>query len=217
MTRKRRNGGNRTAQPFGFSHFVVLVRRGGICSKVDTPSSPPARGENSDTTLALEILMLRRVNAALFEAPAGARIEVVAQSQNNDGVNDARFEYAGTILPRENINGLPGCSFKVEGVTEQLQAVVAFADTASDSARYDLAEVENGVKTNLGKFTLKSDGSPLISFAIEPIMIAARVPMRSATRAAVRKKAPKRVSKKAARRKTRKPSTPRRGASRKRR
>ena len=53
--------------------------------------------------------MLRRVNAALFEAPAGARIEVVAQSQNNNGVNDARFEYAGRILPRETIQGLPGC------------------------------------------------------------------------------------------------------------
>jgi hypothetical protein len=170
--------------------------------------------------------MLRRVNAALFEAPAGARIAVVAESQNNNGVNDARFEYAGKILPRENIQGLPGCSFTVAGTTEQLQAVVAFADTTADSARYDLAEIENGVKSNLGKFTMKSDGSPIISFAIEPIMVAARVAMRSAPRTTAREQAPKKAAKKrttakksgrAKRKPARKASTPRRGSSRKRR
>ena len=151
--------------------------------------------------------MLRRVNAALFEAPAGARIEVVAESQNNNGVNDARFEYAGRILAREIIQGLPGCSFIVEEAIAQLQAVVAFADTAPDIARYDLAEVENGVKSNLGKFTMKSDGSPLISFAIDPIAVAARAPVRAAGKTA-RTKAGKKKA-------TGKKSTPRRGSSRK--
>ena len=34
--------------------------------------------------------MLERVNAALFKAPRGARIQIVAE--NNNGVNDGRFE-----------------------------------------------------------------------------------------------------------------------------
>jgi hypothetical protein len=143
--------------------------------------------------------MLRRVNAALFEAPAGARIQVVAESRNNDGVNDARFEYAGNILPREIIQGLPGCTFDVDAATAQLQAVVAFADTAPWTARYDLAEIENGVKLNLGKFTMKLDGAPLISFAIEPVAAAARPPMTRSAPGAARKRAGRK--KKAAKRK----------------
>src|SRR6266498_4898908 len=46
--------------------------------------------------------MLRRINAALFEAPAGARIEIVAESQNNNGVTDARFEYEDRKSTRLN-------------------------------------------------------------------------------------------------------------------
>ena len=126
--------------------------------------------------------MLRRVNAALFEAPDGARIELVAESRNNNGVIDARFEYAGTVLPRETISGLPGCSFIVNGTSGRLQAVVAFDPGAPGNARYDLSEVENGVLSNLGKFTLKSDSSPLIDFVIDPI--AAPVGMAPVTRGA---------------------------------
>src|SRR6266498_1723287 len=113
--------------------------------------------------------MLRRINAALFEAPAGARIEIVAESQNNNGVTDARFEYDGALLDREQILGLPGCSFTVAETHARLQAVVAFADSAPGTARYDLSEVENGVLSNLNKFTLKSDASPLIDFVIDPV------------------------------------------------
>jgi hypothetical protein len=116
-----------------------------------------------------EDLMLRRVNAALFEAPAGARIELVAESRNNNGVLDARFEYAGAVLPRETISGLPGCSFTVNRTSGRLQAVVAFDPGAPGNARYDLSEVENGVLSNLGKFTLKSDSSPLLDFVIDPV------------------------------------------------
>lgn len=138
------------------------------------------------------------MNAALFEAPAGARIQIVAESRNNGGVNDARFEYAGTILAREAIQNLPGCTFNVGEETGQLQAVVAFSDTASGTARYDLAEIENGAKLNLGKFTLKADGSPFISFAIEPITVAARAAVKPAARRHIRKKTAK---KKAAKKK----------------
>jgi hypothetical protein len=116
--------------------------------------------------------MLRRINAAVFEGPTGARVQVVAEAESNNGVTDARFEYAGAILPREQINGLPGCTFTVGTTPQRLQAIVAFDDNAPGTARYDLAEFENGVANNLGKFTLKSDGSPLIDFVIDPIAVA---------------------------------------------
>jgi hypothetical protein len=115
--------------------------------------------------------MLRRVNAALFEAPAGATIQVVALAQGNNGVNDARFEYGGQILPRETIQGLPGCSFTVADSREGLEAAVVFDPAAPGSARYDLFEVENGATLDLHKSTRQSDFSPLISFTIRPEFI----------------------------------------------
>ena len=121
--------------------------------------------------------MLRRVNAALFEAPPAARIQVVAEAQGNNGVNDARFEYAGRILPREKILGLPGCSFTVAGSSERLEAVVVFDPGAPRSARYDLFEVENGVKSALQKFTKRSESAPLISFTIDPVLLAVAPPV----------------------------------------
>ena len=154
--------------------------------------------------------MLRRINAALFEAPVGARIQLVVQSQNNDGVNDARFEYASAILPRDVIMGRPGCTFDVELSTEQLESVVAFSNTAPASARYDLFEVENGVLLNLGKSVRNSGGAPLIAFAISPTafavpagpIITAQPPATAGPTA--RRMAPKRKTarKKAARKKT---------------
>lgn len=117
--------------------------------------------------------MLRRVSAVLFEAPVNARIQVVVQSQNNNGVNGARFEYAGNILSREQILGLPGASFTVQNSRERLQAVVAFDGNAPGTARYDLLEVENGLTNQLGKFVLKSDQSSLIGFSIDPVPAAA--------------------------------------------
>ena len=176
--------------------------------------------------------MLRRVNAALFEAPVGARIQLVVESRNNNGVNDARFEYADAILPRETIMGLPGCSFNVGAATEQLESVVAFSTTAPGSARYDLFEVENGVKLNLGKSARNSGGAPLIAFAIDPTVlvvpgggiIAAQPPPPAGTtarRMAPKKKTAKRktAKKKTAKKKTRKTArkrAPRKGSSRKR-
>jgi hypothetical protein len=177
-----------------------------------------------------EVLMLRRINAAVFVAPAGATIEVVAQSQNNNGVNDARFEYAGTLLDREQILGLPGCSFTVGATHQRLQAIVAFDDNAPGTARYDLSEVENRVLSNLGKFTMKSDGSPLIDFVIDPIEPAAaagarrRSRKRAATKRPAKKAGRKPAGRKAAprsraktrRRSTKTPASGRRGSRRRR-
>src|SRR5262245_19630047 len=116
--------------------------------------------------------MLRRVNAALFEAPPGARIQLVAESRDNNGVNEPTFEYAQRILPRETILGLPGCSFTVDDSSERLEAQVVFDAGAPGSARYDLFEVENGVQSNLQKSTKNSESSPLISFTIDPVPLA---------------------------------------------
>ena len=135
--------------------------------------------------------MLRRINAALFEAPPGARIQIVADAQGNNGVNDARFEYARQVLPRETILERPGCTFTVSNVTARLEAVVVFDPAAPAAARYDLFEVENGVTSTLQKFTRHSDSAPLIGFAIEPVPRAVEVATRGpAERAAVPRPAP---------------------------
>ncbi len=142
--------------------------------------------------------MLRRINGALYEAPEGARIEVVTDAQNNNGVRDARFEYGGRELSRELILGLPGCSFIVETSRQQLEAVVVFDPAAPGAARYDLFEVENGVQNALDKFTLKSDQSNQIAFAIDPIAVAVAagagrrgVLVRKRRRPAARRKGPR--------------------------
>jgi hypothetical protein len=156
--------------------------------------------------------MLRRINAAVFEAPAGATIRIVAEARNNNGVNDARFEYDGTLLDREQILGLPGCSFVVGDTHARLQAVVAFDDDAPAAARYDLSEVENGVLSNLNKFSLKSDGSPLIDFVIDPV----EAPVAAGRGPSARRKAAKRPRRKAARKRGRKKTTNKRASRRRR-
>jgi hypothetical protein len=160
--------------------------------------------------------MLRRVNGALFEAPLGARIQVVAEAQSNNGVNDARFEYAGQILPRQTILGLPGCSFTVAASSERLEAGVVFDPGAPGAARYDLFEVENGVKSNLKKFVRSSDGSILISFAIDPVFVTAAFKTVAKKKRPGRKKTATKAAKKTAKKTTRgakKPAARRRTAA----
>jgi hypothetical protein len=114
--------------------------------------------------------MLRRVNATVFAAPAGARIQIVAESQNNNGVHEARFEYGNRVLDAERILNRPGCSITVDDDSALFDATVIFDPSAPASAQYDLFEVENGVKSALGKFTRSSDG-PTINFAIDPTLV----------------------------------------------
>lgn len=114
--------------------------------------------------------MLRRVNATVFAAPAGARIQIIAESRNNNGVHEARFEYGNRMLDAERILDRPGCSITVEDDSQLVDATVIFDASAPAGAQYDLFEVENGVKSALGKFTRKSDG-PTINFAIDPTLV----------------------------------------------
>lgn len=109
--------------------------------------------------------MLTRIGADRFAAPTGQQIQVVSRSRNNNGTNDARFEYNGAVLPRQTIQGLPGCTFTVVTATQTFEAVVAFDPAAPATARYDLFEVDPGG----GLLDLQEDafaGDPLINFGI---------------------------------------------------
>jgi hypothetical protein len=111
--------------------------------------------------------MLRRLSSVTYKAPVGAQIQIVAESQDNEDFHDARFEFDLQVLDRETILGRPGCTFTFED-TARLQAFVTFQDGAPGTARYDLFEVENGVKRSLEKFVRKSQSAPQMAFTIEP-------------------------------------------------
>ena len=122
--------------------------------------------------------MLRRVNSALYQAPPGVRIQIVVEAQGNNGVADARFQYGSDVLPRQIILGLPGCSFTVDSSRKRLEAVVVFDPGAAGSARYDMFEVESGVKNALGKSVTNSSSAPLMAFAVDPVAaVAAAAPI----------------------------------------
>jgi len=177
--------------------------------------------------------MLRKVSGEVYEAPPGVRIQIVVESQNNDGVNDARFEYATRTLDRETILGLPGCSFTVADGREGFQVGVVFDPAAPTSAVYNLFEVENGGKSDLRK-AAKNNGDPLVGFTIAPVLVpvgasrelivpsAVRAPKAAAPKPTPKKKAarrakksaaPKRRAKKASRAKASKTKAGRRKAS----
>lgn len=111
--------------------------------------------------------MLRKINETLFSAPRGRTIQLVVESQGNNTVNEARFEYAGEQLDPERIGGLPGCTFTVADTREILEAGVVFAGGVT-GARYDMFEVENGVRSPLDKSVRSSEASPIIAFTIRP-------------------------------------------------
>jgi hypothetical protein len=116
--------------------------------------------------------MLKRVNAGLFEGRAGEQVQIVCRSQNNNGVNDARFEYDEVVLPRETLAGLPGCTFTLRRSIRRFEAMVGFEQSAGDSARYDLFEIdESGGQIDLQEFVRKIDSSPLIDFAIDGLPV----------------------------------------------
>ena len=169
--------------------------------------------------------MLRKVSGEVYEAPPGARIQIVVESQNNNGVNDARFEYANRTLDRETILGLPGCSFTVADDREGFQVGVVFDPAAPTSAVYNLFEVENGGKSDLRK-AAKNNGDPLVGFTIAPVPVAddasrelivpsaRRAPKAAATKRPAKKKggrradAPKKTQKKKGGRRAKKSAAP---------
>jgi hypothetical protein len=126
--------------------------------------------------------MLRRITFDRYEADLGEHVEIVAQSQSNNGVNDARFEYANNALPRLAIQGLPGASFTVLPGRNRVQAVVAFDPAAGAAARYDLFELNRaGGLTDLRQHVSKIDSAPLVGFAVEGVPAGAAVTRGMAT------------------------------------
>lgn len=168
--------------------------------------------------------MLVRIGADRFAAPVGQQTQIVSRSRNNNGVNDARYEYNGTVLQRQTIQGLPGCTFTVVAATQTFEAVVAFDPATAATARYDLFEVDPGG----GLLDLQEDAfpaDPVINFGItgEPAAAAAvragvtragaaRAGRARENRAPARKRAAARKRQKAAPRK----GTARRSAAKKR-
>ena len=109
--------------------------------------------------------MLTRIGADRSSAPTGQRTQIVSRSRNNNGVNDARFEYDGVVLPRETVQGLPACTFTIVPATKTFEAVVDFDPGAPSTARYDLFEVD----PSGGLIDLQEDAfpvDPLINFGI---------------------------------------------------
>ena len=72
--------------------------------------------------------MLKRVSSSLFQAPTGSKVQIVARSRDNNGVQDATFQYAQTDLPAETINGMPGCSIKLLSGRRAFIATVLFSN-----------------------------------------------------------------------------------------
>jgi hypothetical protein len=165
--------------------------------------------------------MLKRVTSGRYEGNEGDVVTIVTQSQGNNGVNDARFQYAGNVLPRAASSGLPAGTFTVQRGRAQFEAVVAFDPTADNSARYDVFEVDStGGLTDLREHLTKLDGSPLLAFAVDGVPVVAAVPKRmpGVAPAAPRAKtaAAKRSKPKAARKKTTgQAAAPKKGARKK--
>jgi hypothetical protein len=144
--------------------------------------------------------MLRRITFDRYEADLGDQIQIVAKARNNNGVNDARFEYASSVLPREVIQGLPGATFTVLAGRNRVQAVVAFDPGAGGTARYDLFEVDaSGGLSDLRQHVSQIDSAPLVGFAVEGVPVGAAVtrgmpiarrsvPARAGRKTAARKK-----------------------------
>jgi hypothetical protein len=129
--------------------------------------------------------MLKRVTGALFEGPADSQVQLVVQSQNNNGVESGRFEYDSVILPAETIQGHPGCTFTVLPSIRQFETMVVFDPASPPAARYDLFEVNSaGGLTALGESVTNAASTPAIGFGIDGV----GVPVVAAKRARARKR-----------------------------
>jgi len=117
--------------------------------------------------------MLRRVNAALYEADLGEHVELFVVQQGNGGVEAASFEYNGIVLPAHPIQGHPGCEFTVVAGTHQFECIVVLNPASQATARYDLFEVNSaGGQTALNKSVTAADPTPLIGFGIGGVAVA---------------------------------------------
>jgi hypothetical protein len=116
--------------------------------------------------------MLKRVNAALYEANRGEQVELFVVARGNGGSETATFEYSNAGLSPHPVQGHPGCSFTLDPGTHQFECIVVF-NPASPAARYDLFEVNSaGGSTALNKNITAADPTPIIGFAIDGVAAA---------------------------------------------
>jgi hypothetical protein len=156
--------------------------------------------------------MLKRINAGLFEEDEDSDIELAVKAQNNNGTEDARFDYNSTVLGRDTVQGHPGCRFKVRSGTRQFKVLVAFDPAAPAAARYDLFQVNAaGTLTAVGKSVSNTGGTALIGFGIDGVPVT--VPAGAAGGRRKMPKRPKRASRKAVSRRRRAKTTRKPAAS----
>jgi hypothetical protein len=120
--------------------------------------------------------MLKRVTGALYEEDEDASVSLAVQSQNNNGVESATFDYDAGVLPTGPIQGHPGCTFDVLSDIHQFRTLVVFDPGAPSTARYDLFQVNSaGALVPVGKSVTKAASAPLIGFGIDGVTVAAPV------------------------------------------
>ena len=118
--------------------------------------------------------MLKRVTAALYVEDAGAHVQLAVIATNNKGVEDARFEYDGDVLPRGTLDSHPACRFDVKAGSHQLRVIVAFHPDARDTAHYDLLQVnDGGALQPVGASVTKAASAPIIGFGIDGVAVPA--------------------------------------------
>jgi hypothetical protein len=168
----------------------------------------PARSGRHRPTKFRSNIMLKRVNAGLFEEVEGADIELAVKATNNGGTEDAIFDYGGTDPGRAVVDGHPGCRFTVKTGPLQFKAFVAFSPSAPASARYDLFQINAaGTLAPVGKSVTNIGGSAtsLIGFGIAGVArdeaVAFARPRREAATPSSRKKASRTVKRKSVSRK----------------
>jgi hypothetical protein len=120
--------------------------------------------------------MLKKVTGALFEEDEDASVSLAVQSQNNNGVESATFDYDSGVLPAGPIQGHPGCTFDVLSDIHQFRTLVVFDPGAPSTARYDLFQVNSaGTLVPVGKSVTNAASTPLIGFGIDGVAVAAPI------------------------------------------
>jgi hypothetical protein len=120
--------------------------------------------------------MLKRVTGALYEEDEDASVSLAVQSQNNNGVERATFDYDAGVLPPGPIQGHPGCTFDVLSNIHQFRTHVVFDPGAPSTARYELFQVNSaGALVPVGKSVTKAASTALIGFGIDGVAVAAPV------------------------------------------
>lgn len=150
--------------------------------------------------------VLKKINGTDYEGAAGAEVTIVAVSQNNNGVEQAFYEYDGQTPDAATFQGHPGCKFVLKTGRKMFETLVVFAP-GFPNARYDLFEVDAGGLVDLQKGRTASDPNGRIGMRITGLVPAlAGAPPPPAKAAAKKATAQKAPAKKAPQKAAKKPA-----------